>query len=121
MKKSNTNGTWLARLLGLSTHPVSRRERKMFKLSGYKPAFSCGYRGLPRMSTPCGATPAPTLDQVRDRERKYGHRIHVKRGLMFFKSDGIMWTKEEAQRRLDAQLAALKPIFAIFQQEGSNG
>jgi len=92
-------GRWFTRLLGLDTHPLSRRERKAFKPRLYKPAFTCGYRGAPRMSTPCGSIPAPTIDQVRDRERKYGQRIHVKRGLMFFKSDGIMWTKEEAERR----------------------
>lgn len=82
----------------------SRRKLKKLRPPRYKPAFSCGYRGWPKTETPLGSVPAPTLDQVRNRERKYGQRIHVKRGIMFFKTDGVMWTKHEAMKRATEDL-----------------
>jgi len=78
---------------------LTHKQLKRLRPKRYRPAFSMGYRGAPKTYQRIGATPAPTIDQVRDRERKYSQRIHVKNGLMFFKSDGIMWTVDEATRR----------------------
>lgn len=78
---------------------ISRKQLKRLRPSRFKSAFSIGFRGWPKTYMRKGAMPAPTIDQVRDRERKYGQRIHVKRGLMFFASDGIMWTASEAAYR----------------------
>ena len=65
----------------------------------YKRAFSMGFRGFPKEVTYLGSTAAPTIDQVRARERKYGQRIHVKQGLMFFKTDGAIFTTADAEFR----------------------
>jgi hypothetical protein len=78
---------------------ISKKQLKRLRPSRYKSAFSMGFRGTPKTYVRRGAMPAPTIDQVRDRERKYGQRIHVKQGLMFFAKDGIMWTADEARRR----------------------
>lgn len=78
---------------------LSRRRLKSMRPKRYRPAFTMGYRGLPKTYVRPGAMAAPTIDQVRDRERKYGQRIHVKQGLMFFANDSIMWTADEARRR----------------------
>lgn len=87
--------------------PPSRRRLKRLRPPRYKRAFSMGYRGFPKTEQRLGSIPAPTIDQVRHRERKYGQRIHVKNGLMFFKSDGVMWTKDEAERRLEKSLRSV--------------
>jgi hypothetical protein len=58
-----------------------------------------GYRGWPKTEVRCGGVPAPTMDQVRKKEREYGLKLHVKNGLLFFKSDGVMFTKHEAKKR----------------------
>jgi hypothetical protein len=50
----------------------------------YKPSFSMGFRGFERKTVPNGTYPAPTIDQVRNIERKYNIKLHVKRGLMYF-------------------------------------
>lgn len=76
--------------------------KKAMRGPTHKAAFSMGYRGTPRLDRPPGSVPAPTIDQVRRREIKYGQKIHVKNGLMFFASDGMMWTREEAQARWEA-------------------
>lgn len=90
----NSNGKSLYKLA-----PPTRKELKKLRPPRFKPAFSMGYRGNPKTETRPGSTPAPTIDQVRNRERKYGQRIHVRNGLMFFAADGVMWTKHEAQIR----------------------
>lgn len=61
----------------------------------YKSATS----GFPRSTIACGSIPAPTMDQVRRIERKYGQRLKVMRGLLFFKCDDVMFTQHEAQKR----------------------
>jgi hypothetical protein len=73
----------------------TRKQLKKMRPPRYKPASSVGFRGFPKTETPPGMVAAPTIDQVRRRERKYGQRIHVKNGLMFFASDGYMWTKKK--------------------------
>ena len=65
----------------------------------YKPAMSTGFRGSPRSSIRPGHIPAPTLDQVRDREIKYNTRLTVKKGLMYFKEDNKLFSQEEAMKR----------------------
>jgi hypothetical protein len=66
----------------------SRKLLKRLRPKRYKRAFSMGYRGFPKQTTRLGSIPAPTQDQVRATERKYGRRIHVKNGLMYFKTEG---------------------------------
>jgi len=78
---------------------LTRKQLKKLRPPRFKPAFSMGFRGAPKTENRPGSIPAPTIDQVRYRELKYGQRIHVKNGLMFFASDGIMWTADEAERR----------------------
>jgi hypothetical protein len=86
---------------------LSKKRLKSMRPKRYKPAFTMGFRGFPKTYKPCGSVPAPTIDQVRHIERKYGQRLHVKSGvgpdglggLMFFKTDGVMYTPEEAARR----------------------
>lgn len=73
----------------------------------YKPAFTCGFRGFPRMSYPPGMTPAPTLDQVRRLERKYSTKLVVHRGLIFFKQGGDMFTKDIAAKRKAVKLSGM--------------
>lgn len=88
--------------------PISRKRLKRMRPKRYKPAFSMGYRGFPKSTERPGRIPAPTIDQVRHRERKYGQRIHVKQGgIMYFKSDGLMWTADEAKRRLEKSLRSV--------------
>ena len=65
----------------------------------YKPAFTMGFRGFPKTYKPCGSVPAPTMDQVRRIERAYMTKLHVKLGLLYFKEDGRVFTKEEAAKR----------------------
>ena len=79
--------------------PPTRKQLKRMRPPRWKPAFSMGFRGATKTYSRPGGMPAPTIDQVRNRERKYGHRIHVKNGLMFFADDGSMWTKELANQR----------------------
>ena len=86
----------------LANPGLTRKQLRKLRPPRYKPAFSCGYRGWPKTTTPCGSIPAPTMDQVRDRERYFGLKIHVKNGLMFFASDGRMWTRDEATKRQEA-------------------
>jgi len=86
-------------MLNMPVAPPSRKQLKRMRPPRFKPASSVGFRGLPKTYSRPGVIPAPTIDQVRRRERKYGQRIHVKNGLMFFASDGFMWTKEEAAKR----------------------
>jgi len=87
-------------LVASDAHSHRRSIRtKQEKINTFKPASSVGFRGKPRSYSAPGSMAAPTIDQVRDRERKYGQKIHVKRGLMFFASDGIMWTADEAAKR----------------------
>ena len=81
---------------------VTRRDLRELRPTRYRPAFSMGYRGFAKTEKPCGTVPAPTIDQVRARERKYGQRIGVRNGIMFFLSDWTMWTKEEAIKRSEA-------------------
>ena len=64
----------------------------------YKSAVS----GFPRSSQRCGSVPAPTMDQVRKIEREYGQRLRVFQGVMFFKEDSVLFTKEEGQKRYEA-------------------
>jgi hypothetical protein len=80
----------------------TKKQLKKMRPPRYKPASSVGFRGFPKTSKYPGNKAAPTLDQVRNCERKYGQRIHVKNGLMFFASDGFMWSKEEARKRWEA-------------------
>ena len=82
--------------------PPTRKQLKKLRPPRWKPAFSMGFRGATKTYSRPGGIPAPTIDQVRNRERQYGQRIHVKNGLMFFASDGFMWTKEEAAKRQEA-------------------
>lgn len=82
--------------------PPTRKQLRRLRPPRFKPASSVGFRGMPKTYSRPGSVPAPTIDQVRHRERKYGQRIHVKNGLMFFASDGAMWTKEEAHKRWEA-------------------
>jgi hypothetical protein len=77
----------------------SRKQLKRMRPKRFKPAFSMGYRGFPKTMTRPGSIDAPTIDQVRNLERKHGQRLHVKHGVLFFKTDGIMFTREEAERR----------------------
>jgi hypothetical protein len=92
---------------GIPRASLTRKQLKKFRPPRYKPAFSMGFRGATKSSTPIGTLPAPTIDQVRNHERKYGQRIHVKNGLMFFAFDGLMWTKDEAERRLEKSLRSI--------------
>ena len=79
---------------------ISRKRLKRMRPTRYKPAFSMGFRGNSKSThLRPGSVPAPTIDQVRKRERKYGQKLHVARGLMFFASDGFRFTPEEARRR----------------------
>jgi hypothetical protein len=89
-------------LSGARMAPPTRKQLKQLRPPRFKPAFSMGHRGFPKTMNRPGSVPAPTIDQVRHAERKYGQRIHVKRGVMFFKSDGLMWTKDEAVKRQEA-------------------
>lgn len=82
--------------------PPTRKQLKQMRPKRFRPAFSMGFRGWPKTENRPGVIAAPTIDQVRYRERKYGQRIHVKNGLMFFASDGVMWTKDEAELRTAA-------------------
>lgn len=86
-------------LTGSVVAPPTRKQLKRLRPPRYKSFFTMGYRGWPKTYAKRGARPAPTIDQVRRRERKYGQRIHVKNGLMFFATDSLMWTAEEAKRR----------------------
>lgn len=86
---------------------LTRKQLKKLRPPRYKPAFSMGHRGFPKTLRRPGHKAAPTIDEVRHRERKYGQKIHIKEGLMFFASDGIMWTKEEAQRRFERQYRSI--------------
>lgn len=78
---------------------ISRKMLKRLRPPRYKPCFSIGHRGWPKSEMAPGQAPAPTIDQVRRKEQKYGQKLHVKNGLMFFASDGVMFTNEEAKRR----------------------
>ena len=62
----------------------------------YKPAFSMGYRGFPRTMNRLGSTSAPTIDQVRKLEQTYMCKLHVKRGLIYFK-DGTVFTHDRGK------------------------
>jgi len=75
------------------------RAKKIKENNGYKPAFSCGFRGFPRTMTRPGSVTAPTLDQVRHIERNCGQKLHVKSGLLYFKSDGFRFSWDEARKR----------------------
>lgn len=68
-------------------------------MRGYKPAFTCGFRGFARRMKPPGSVPAPTIDQVRRLERTYACKIIVKAGWMYFKEGGQIFTEEEAAIR----------------------
>ena len=73
----------------------------------YKPAASYGFRGAPRTLTPLGSTPAPTIDQVRNLERAYLCKIHVRQGIMYFRNEDIPFTHEEAEARRTAKLQTM--------------
>ena len=83
----------------------TRKQLKKLRPPRYKAAFSIGFRGYPKSYNRPGAMAAPSLDQVRFIERTYGQKIHVKNGLMFFASDGIMYTSHEAALRQSMQEA----------------
>lgn len=78
---------------------LTRKQLKRLRPTRYKPAFSMGYRGTPKQFEAPGQTPAPTIDQVRRLERKYGQKLHVRLGVMHFASDGVLFDKEEAKLR----------------------
>lgn len=80
--------------------PMSRKQLKRLRPKRTKPFAHHGYRGLPKneMGT-VGAIPAPTIDQVRNLERKYGQKLHVRLGVIHFASDGVLFDKEEAKLR----------------------
>lgn len=99
----------LAANLGLFKDPLAlppqagrmpRRTRKTHNEPRYKKAFSMGFRGFPKGLTPVGGIPAPTIDQVRQLERKYKTRLHAKMGLIYFKTDGRLFDAQEAEARM---------------------
>ena len=75
------------------------KKMKEMRPKRFKPAFTMGFRGFPKTYQRCGSVPAPTQDQVRTLERAYMTRLHVKLGLLYFKEDGKVFTKEEALKR----------------------
>lgn len=100
----------LASTLGLFNDPLrlpSQAGRPPKKMQGKrkfegrdKPYFTMGYRGFPRVPRILGTASAPTIDQVRNLERKYKTRLHVKMGLIYFKSDGVLFNADEAKQRM---------------------
>jgi hypothetical protein len=84
---------------GMSIPTRGRNKARRIRSRNMGPMFKSATSGFPRTSVPCGSIPAPTIDQVRARERKYGQKIWVKLGLMYFASDMVLYTKEEALRR----------------------
>lgn len=83
-----------------SKYSGGRSRHKNSTKTSYKPAFSIGFRGKPRTYSNPSGIPAPTLDQVRRREREFRTRIVVKKGLMYFKSDSKLFDLQEASIRL---------------------
>lgn len=84
-----------------------RAAQKVKRKYTYKPAFSMGFRGAPRTTKPTGMTPAPTIDQVRNIERAYLCRIHVKNGVMYFKNTSTAFTPERGKKHRMTKLAAM--------------
>lgn len=70
----------------------------------YKPAFTCGFRGAPRTMKPLGSIPAPTIDQVRNLERAYMCRLHVRNGLMYFKGTNIAFSHKLGHDHREARM-----------------
>lgn len=81
-----------------------RQSRRAPRSITFKPAFSVGFRGWPR-TLEHTRQPAPTIDQVRNLEQKYGEKLIVAKGLVWFK-DKVPFTHEKAQARQRARHAA---------------
>lgn len=82
-----------------------RAAQKPPRSTTYKPAFTCGFRGFPRTLKPLGSISAPTIDQVRNIERAYLCKIHVRNGLMYFKDTEIAFTHDRGHDHRAAVLA----------------
>lgn len=88
-------------LLGSRVLNVPRKGRqknrrpKLDKGRMYKSATS----GFPRSSKPCGSVPAPTIDQVRQLEQAYMLKLDVHHGIIYFKEDQTVFSKDEAAKR----------------------
>ena len=81
------------------------QKMKTMRPKRYKPAFTMGFRGFPKTYKPCGSVPAPTMDQVRKLERASMPKLHVKAGgLLYFKEDGRVFTREEAAKRRNGKM-----------------
>lgn len=74
-----------------------RAAQKPPRSTTYKPAFTCGFRGLPRTLKPLGSIPAPTIDQVRKLERAYMCKLTVKRGVIYFRGTDIAFTHDRGK------------------------
>jgi hypothetical protein len=85
-------------ILGKNLNEKAKEETDEIRKK-YKPAFSMGFRGFPRTETPLGRTPAPTIDQVRELEKKYKVKLIVKEGLVYFKYGEELFTHERAKER----------------------
>ena len=90
---------------------TSRNLRKLAKplrRNTYKPAFTMGFRGMPRRTPDPWSQPvAPTLDEVRAIERAYMVKLHVKKGFMYFKDTGEAFTHAEGEKRRKERIKAM--------------
>jgi len=110
--------TMLASMMSMAGFPVNKHipgsgrapKRGMGRKNPhmpYKPAFSMGYRGASRTISPCGSVAAPTIDQVRKIEQAYMCRIHVRRGLLYFKGTDTAFTPERGLKHRALRMAKL--------------
>ena len=78
--------------------PIRGRNRgRRIRARNHGTMYKSATSGFPRSSQPCGSVPAPTLDQVRRKERLCGRRLIVKRGLMHYKDTGALFTNTEVK------------------------
>lgn len=91
----------------LSVPRHGRQKTGRARMGRYEFKYKSATSGFPRSTKPCGSIPAPTLDQVRRLERAYMTRLHVKLGLLYFKSDGTIFTKESAMARRQEKMQGM--------------
>jgi hypothetical protein len=82
---------------------MAHKAMKPDRQNTFKPRSSYGFRGSPRVLKDRFA-PAPTIDQVRNLERRYKCKLHVKQGFIYF-TNGELFSHQKARVALKSLIS----------------